>query len=111
MQLATVLVSETNAVFSASVVGSVLTSAVNQPGLVNCSLQGASTQLAAGNWTLGPPANYNQPFVYFTFEFSGAFTLPNPTPVDLVCNFYGVSGPSGGVNGYLTITPVGSFAS
>ena len=111
VQFASVQVNQTNAVFSATVVGSVLTSSVPNPNVVNCYLVGASTQLAGGNWTLGPPANYTRPFIYFTYTFSGAFTLPNPAQVNLICDFYGVSGTPGAANGYLTVTPVGSFAS
>ena len=108
--LATLQADDTAYLFSATVVGSMFTAQISQITVVSCYLQVGGQQLAGGgNWSLSAPANNSQAFTYFTFDFSGAVSLPAPGIVELRCEWPGVTGAYGNARGRLTLTPLDSL--
>jgi hypothetical protein len=108
--LASLQADDTAYLFSATVVGSMFTAQISQITAVSCYLQVGGQQLAGGgNWSLSAPANNSQVFTYFTFDFSGAVSLPATGVLELRCEWPGVTGQYGNARGRLTLTPLDSL--
>lgn len=108
--LASLQVDDTAYLFSATVVGSMFTAQISQISIVSCYLQIGAQQLAGGgSWTLSAPANNSEVFTYFTFDFSGAVSLPVTGVLELRCEWPGVTGQYGNARGRLTLTPLDSL--